>query len=206
MWNQLQPQLRTKRQARICACLITALLVLPGCHMNRDRREDRGRSKRETESWGAHVNTFLEAYFKAHPDFAVRAGRHEFDGQLPDWSPEGIRKTVEFLREEQDRLRDYKDRDLEEAEHFERDYLEAVVNADLFWLETAEWPQRNPYYYADAVDPDVYVSRAYAPLDQRLCDDRKADAREKPHVARNDRLHRSLRGPTRYRDGNHEGV
>ena len=27
---------------------------------------------------------------------------------------------------------------------------------------------RNPQFYADAIDPDVYVSRPYAPLDQRL--------------------------------------
>ena len=114
------------------------------------------------------LSTFLDAYFQANPDFAVRAGRHEFDGKLPDWSPEGIKKTIEFLREEQDRLRDYRDRDLNEAQQFEREYLEAVVNADLFWLQTAEWPQRNPYYYAGAVDPDVYVSRPYAPLEQRL--------------------------------------
>ena len=167
MFNQ-QPQLRSTLQTSVGVLLVTALFILPGCHINRDRSDHGDRSERETESWGAHVNTFLEAYFKARPDFAVRAGRHEFDGKLPDWSPEGLRKTIEFLREEQDRLNDYRDRDLDEAEKFERDYLEAVVNADLFWLETAEWPRRNPYYYAGAIDPDVYISRAYAPLDQRL--------------------------------------
>lgn len=163
-----QRQLQTMLKIGACAVLITALLILPGCHINRDRSDRRDRSERERESWSAHVNTFLDAYFTARPDFAVRAGRHEFDGKLPDWSPEGLRKTIEFLREEQDQLRDYEHRGLDEAEQFERDYLESVVNADLFWLETAEWPLRNPYYYADAIDPDVYVSRAYAPLDQRL--------------------------------------
>ena len=168
MSDQSYSYLRAALHAATCAFIITALLVLPGCHVNRDRSERRDRSDRERESWSEHVNTFLDDYFKANPDFAVRAGRHEFDGKLPDWSPEGLRKTIEFLREEQDRLRDYQHRGLDEAEQFEREYLESVVNADLFWLETAEWPQRNPYYYANAIDPDVYVSRAYAPLDQRL--------------------------------------
>jgi hypothetical protein len=44
------------------------------------------------------VNHFIEAYFVAHPDFAVDAGRHEFDGKLPDWSPAALSKEAERLR------------------------------------------------------------------------------------------------------------
>ena len=166
MLNQLQPRLPS-RQVGICGLLVTMFLVLPACHVNRDSR-DRGRSERRKESWEAHVSSFMEGYFNANPNFAVTAGRHEFDGKLPDWSPAGIKKTIDWLHEQKDRLAEYKNRDLEEAQRFERDYLESVVNADLFWLETAEWPQKNPYYYAGAVDPDVYVARPYAPLERRL--------------------------------------
>ena len=45
--------------------------------------------------WDAYVETFLNDYFVAHPDIAVQAGRHEFDGQLPDWSEAGLRREVE---------------------------------------------------------------------------------------------------------------
>ena len=162
----LQAKLRSRWQIGICACLVVCLLLLPACHFDRDR-SDRNRSQRRGESWQEHVDNFLNAYFQANPDFAVRAGRHEFDGKLPDWSPEGLRKTIDWLREEQDRLDEYR-RNLDEAEEFEREYLESVVRAELFWLQTAEWPQRNPQYYAGAIDPDVYVSRPYAPLEQRL--------------------------------------
>src|SRR5690606_38803683 len=41
-------------------------------------------------AWPRFVEDFIEAYFVAHPTFAVSAGRHEFDGRLPDWSSEGI--------------------------------------------------------------------------------------------------------------------
>lgn len=165
MLNQIQLQLPSWLQVGISGLLVTILLILPAC--NRDDR-NRDRSERRKESWEKHVTNFLEAYFQANPDFAVRAGRHEFDGKLPDWSPAGIRKTIDWLRQEQDNLAEFRDRDLKEAQRFERDYLASVVSADLFWLETAEWPQKNPYYYAGAIDPDVYVSRAYAPLEQRL--------------------------------------
>ena len=42
------------------------------------------------------------------------------------------------------------------------------IRGELFWRKTADEPHRNPYYYADPFDPDVYVSREYAPLATRL--------------------------------------
>ena len=41
--------------------------------------------------WGGFMETFLDGYFKVNPTFAVYQGKHEYDGQLPDWSPEGIK-------------------------------------------------------------------------------------------------------------------
>ena len=119
-------------------------------------------------SWSAYVEEFLQAHFTAHPDQAVRAGRHEFDGQLPDWSAEGLAKEIKRLHQEKDRVSAFRDSQLNERERFERDYLASVMDADLFWLESVEWPFRCPQFYADGIDPDVYVSRNYAPLEQRF--------------------------------------
>lgn len=145
-----------------------ALLLLPiGCKQSA-RRSNQEAPRNDSKSWDPYVNEFLEAYFVARPDFATRAGRHEFDGKLPDWSTEGIANEIKRLRAEKDRVSRFKTAALNERQRLERDYVLSVINADLFWLESAEWPYRNPYFYADAIDPDVYVSRAYAPLDQRL--------------------------------------
>ncbi len=150
------------------ACiLILAFLLIPfGC---RHKRADRDASaRRERQSWDEYVNSFIEDYFVAHPDFAVRAGRHEFDGKLPDVSPEGITTEIQRLRAEKTRVTKFENARLDETDEFERKYVLAVIDADLFWLESAEWPYRSPQFYADAVDPDVYVSRPYAPLEQRM--------------------------------------
>ncbi|HET6889908.1 MAG TPA: DUF885 domain-containing protein, partial [Pyrinomonadaceae bacterium] len=149
-----------------CVVILGSLLLLFGCvHERRDRDTS---SKQEKQSWDDYVNSFIENYFVAHPDFAVRAGRHEFDGKLPDLSPEGITREIQRLRAEKARVSKFEDDRLDKADEFERKYVMAVIAADLFWLESAEWPYRNPQFYADAVDPDVYVSRAYAPLNQRM--------------------------------------
>src|SRR6185437_9449860 len=49
-------------------------------------------------SWDKFAAQFIEDTFKAQPFFAVQSGRHEFDGQMPDWSAAGIAKEVARLQ------------------------------------------------------------------------------------------------------------
>ena len=118
--------------------------------------------------WDAYVLEFLNSYFAARPDIAVLAGRHEFDGKLPDWSEAGIKKQIARLHFERDRALRFPGSSLDERRRFEREYLVSQIDRDLFWSESADFPHRNPFFYADPIDPDVYVSRDYAPLPQRL--------------------------------------
>src|SRR5574341_648473 len=118
-----------------------------------------------SDAWESFLHNFIEAYFSYHPDFAVYQGRHEFDGKFPDWTPEGFRRQSAWLKERRTAALNFK-AGLSEAESFERDYLIAVIDKDLFWLEKAESPSRNPTFYN--LDPTVYVSRPYASLEVRL--------------------------------------
>lgn len=154
---------------RLALVCVFALLLLPvACQQTTQPTRQTAATANDSRSWDSYQNEFLEAYFVAHPDFAVRAGRHEFDGKLPDWSAEGIAKEIKRLHAEKDRVAGFQASALDERQRFEREYVASVIDADLFWLESAEWPMRCPQYYADSIDPDVYVSREYAPLDQRL--------------------------------------
>ena len=105
---------------------------------------------------------------RAHPGFAVHAGKHEFDGQLPDCSEAGLQKEIKRLHAERDKAAAFKDADLDDRQRFERDYLLSQIDGDLFWLEVADQPHTAPFWYADALDPDVYISREYAPLETRI--------------------------------------
>ena len=49
--------------------------------------------------WSKYVDDFVESYFRANPNFAVWQGRHEFDGQMPDWTGDGIRKEIARLEQ-----------------------------------------------------------------------------------------------------------
>jgi hypothetical protein len=119
-------------------------------------------------SWDRFVQSFLDGFFETHPTFAAGAGRHEYDGRLPDWSPEGIEKTISRLREDRTRAEAFDPGLLDEHRAFEREALLGVIDLELFWLTGAETPWRNPYYYAGHLDPNLYLTREYAPLEQRL--------------------------------------
>ncbi len=118
--------------------------------------------------WNSFVQDYLDGYFRFRPDVAVTVGRHEFDGRLPDWSPEGIAMMVHFLKEE--RAAAEKFGNLNRAQEFERQYLVAQIDGDLFWIEDAEQPFTNPTYYSGerGLDPSVYVTRPYASLEERM--------------------------------------
>jgi hypothetical protein len=136
--------------------VVAILVLLAGCHTAPNRSAD----------WDKYVTTYLDAYFAVHPDAAVSSGRHEFDGKLPDFSRVALDGEVARLHAERARAAAFDN--LDQNQQFEREYLIATIDSDLFWLESARWPYRNPFFYSDSVDPEVYLTRPYAPLDQRM--------------------------------------
>jgi uncharacterized protein (DUF885 family) len=121
-----------------------------------------------SQQWANVANGFTEDYLRAQPFFAAQAGRHEFDGQLPDLSSHGIKREISRLHDARKQITAVDPAPLEPSERFDREYLLSVIDKDLFWLEKAKFPFTNPYWYISNVDPDMYLSRNYAPLDVRL--------------------------------------
>jgi hypothetical protein len=153
-------------RTRLARLLGAALLLLAlGCQQP---TRPTPTSAAASGAWDAYVSEFLESHFAAHPNHAVWAGRHEFDGKLPDLSAGGIKKDIHRLHAVHDRASGFADSSLNDRQRFERRYLEAAIDRDLFWLESAEWPFVSPGFYGWSLDPNVYVSREYAPLEQRM--------------------------------------
>ena len=127
-----------------------------------------------TAAWPTLVDEFLETYFKAHPQFAAYQGRHEFDGSLPDWSAAGIHAEAARLKAFRTRVLAVSAATLDAPSRMERDVMLARIERDLFWIETAEAPFKNPGFYTgnedgvDSLDPSVYVARPYGTPEIRL--------------------------------------
>jgi hypothetical protein len=125
-------------------------------------------SSEDGQRWDAFVKAFIETSFTFHPEKAAREGRHEFDGKLPDWSRDGIAREAAWLRQSLTAVQAFDPNWLDEKRRFEHAYVSSQITADLFWLEDAKWPFRNPFYYQWAIRPSVYLTRDYAPLEQRM--------------------------------------
>lgn len=118
--------------------------------------------------WPAFADAFIESRFKADPSFGVQSGRHEFDGQMPDWNRAAIEADVARLRAQLAGLAKFDAGKLTAEQAFERKYLEWVIGTELFWRASAESPFRNPAWYIQQLDPSMYLTREYAPLPTRL--------------------------------------
>jgi hypothetical protein len=121
-----------------------------------------------SQAWGKLTAGFIQSYFAARPFFAAQSGRHEFDGQLPDLSNHGIRREIARLHDQRDQIAAVDPKTLEPRERFDREYLLALVDTELFWMEKAKFPFTNPSWYMDRIDPDMYLNRNYASLDVRM--------------------------------------
>ena len=119
-------------------------------------------------AWEKLAQEFIEATFAIDPVRAVREGRHEHDGELPDLSAAGITAQIEHYRAWRERARAFDPTELSRRDAFERELLVWHCDSQLFWLETARWPFRNPEFYSGYLSPSVYVTRPYASKSVRL--------------------------------------
>ena len=146
------------------AAMAATLLVLTACNASDNKSATAASS---AASWTEFRDQFLAGYFPLNPTFAVYQGKHEFDGQLPDWSPAGIEKQAAYLEKA---IADAKafEGEMTAAEKFERDYLVHVAQGQLFFLRDTDFAQKNPSYYTGALDPNVYIARPYADAPTRM--------------------------------------
>jgi uncharacterized protein (DUF885 family) len=119
-------------------------------------------------AWDAGVVQFIDEHFAANPVMAVYAGRHEFDGQLPDLGDAALRRDLARIEAARARIQAVDSAKLSESRQRERAYLLAALDVELFWKKEAEWPRRNPAYYLGLLDPEIYLSKPYAPLEARM--------------------------------------
>ncbi len=106
------------------------------------------------------------AIWNLHPGWAVAAGKHQYDGQVPDLSAGAIEGGLErlgSLRRQLDGLDG-----LTPQQEGEREVLGGVVDRERFEGETALRWQRDPGWYLEALDVSVYLERDYAPAGLRL--------------------------------------
>ena len=159
-------------QFLLLAAVVTMSLLLVGCG-SRSPSPPRPQAPAAPaaaahDRWPEFAGAFIESYFRVNPFFAVQAGRHEFDGQMSDWSASAIAAEVARLHSRRTEAQAFDAGTLSASEQLEREIVLSVIDGHLFWLERAQSPFTNPAWYLGQLDPDVYLNRAYAPLAVRM--------------------------------------
>ncbi|MBS0193407.1 MAG: DUF885 domain-containing protein [Proteobacteria bacterium] len=124
--------------------------------------------RKPNPAWQGQVDALIAGWFEHFPVDAVGAGKHEFDGKLPDYSLAGQAKTIDWLRGQRDTIAAFGDDKLDAQQRFQRDYVLAVLDGKLFWMRDSGFATKNPAYYAGDLSPSIYLTRPYAPLKTRM--------------------------------------
>ncbi len=125
-----------------------------------------------SDVWDGFVETFIVHTLSARPAWAVVQGKHEYDGMLPDYSAGGIALEIDRLESARAKAMAFDPAALTESQRFQRDYMIAKLDHDLYWIRDLRQPFTNPLFYASwllgGIGPDVYLTREYAPLEVRM--------------------------------------
>ncbi|HSQ38076.1 MAG TPA: DUF885 family protein [Acidimicrobiia bacterium] len=112
------------------------------------------------------VDRVSAALWNLHPSAAVRLGKHEYDGQVPDLSAEALAAGYDRLG----RLRGQVTAltGLAPDQELDRAVLLAALDAELLAGQVAECWRWDPGCYLKVLVVDAYLGRDYAPAGLRL--------------------------------------
>lgn len=109
----------------------------------------------------------LDHQLRAQPQRGVELGLHAYDGQLPDVSAAGLERTRRQVAADLAALGAVDRTQLDPRARVEHAALVGAVLASRFDLEVRRAPWRDPMAYLAPLDLTPYISREYAPLEER---------------------------------------
>lgn len=116
--------------------------------------------------FGKVAEAFYAGWLESAPTEAAGLGYHEYDGKLPDYSAPALATHIAALKRSLAELEAFAGK-LSERRELERQVLTAHIQSELFQLDELKAPMRNPMFYMWSIELSDYVSRDYAPLEQR---------------------------------------
>ena len=101
---------------------------------------------------GGVADAYLSAYLEMFPTRATQAGNHAFDKKLEDYSPERLKRWIEFNEKERERLTKLLSAsDLSFDDRLDAETLLARVERELHQQTVLRRPQRDPLYWSEVI-------------------------------------------------------
>ena len=124
------------------------------------------------------VAEYLQDLHSRHPALAAASGKHDWDGQLEDYSVQAIAAEVSAIKAFQARIERIPPLELALSDTFDYQILSSNMNARLLELEQIKSYERNPQVYNEPISTGLLLLAMFesAPADSRL---RQVIAKEK---------------------------
>jgi uncharacterized protein (DUF885 family) len=111
---------------------------------------------------------YIKALFVFAPNLGSAAGLHEYDWRQPDLSGEAIRARLREVQTFARELGAMNPAELSADDGFDYRLLQSAVEFEIYQWEAEQEYCRNPLWYTRALDLTPFLSRNYAPLEERL--------------------------------------
>lgn len=158
-----------------CACALGIFLALAaGCSKSKAARRTELKPSATTNHAALAgenilVERFLDSYLAWRPNLAVGLGLHAYDGRISDLTSSSVKAEKARLLDFEKRFTEALAKSKSGEESLDLRLALSLIQQELLHLEGGfENSPSNPMTYASALDPNLYLKRDYAPLDQRV--------------------------------------
>ncbi|MEO8664394.1 MAG: DUF885 domain-containing protein [Ignavibacteria bacterium] len=111
---------------------------------------------------------FISEYLDLNPQYATSLGFHQYDGKISDNSLASINEEIAWYESYKQRLSEIDPSSLNKENYIGYKILWNEVNQSLFNLIERKSYANNPMGYAGTIDVNIYISRDFAPIEDRV--------------------------------------
>lgn len=111
---------------------------------------------------------YIAEFLKANPRSATYLGIHDYDGQVSDLTRAGVADELARAKSFDERMMAFDTATLSPRMRMDFRILHNAIKQQIFAIEDLRQPQSNPLLYPMNLDMSVYVTRDFAPLEDRM--------------------------------------
>jgi uncharacterized protein (DUF885 family) len=143
---------------------LASAIILSGCKLNNPEKQ----AGSGDVGFQQLSDSFLLGYLAWRPQGAVGLGFHEYDGKLTDESKGSIERELARLKDYNQKLNALDTGALSEKMFYDFRILKLAIEAEIFKIEDLKPYYLNPMTYAGIIDVNIYISRNFAPIEDRI--------------------------------------
>ncbi len=143
---------------------LSCTIALSACKLNNpDKKAGSGDAGFQQLS-----DSFLLGYLSWRPQNSVSLGFHEYDGKLTDLSKGSIDGELSRLKDYKQKLESLDTSALSQKMFYDYRILKLAIESEIFKTEDLKIYTLNPMTYAGLIDINIYISRNFAPIEDRI--------------------------------------